>query len=159
LRPPLIWGKGDPNVLPSIIEAVNKGQMMFIDGGNHHFTTCHVINVCSALVKAEEAQLGGTAYFITDGVQLVFKTFIKDYLATQGVKAPDRSVPLTMAKGVASIMEFIWRSLRLGGQPPLYKGLVNTLGMEFTISDKKARQELGYKPVISIEDGLNQMTS
>lgn len=157
LRPPLIWGKGDPNTLPAIIDAVKKGRMQFIDGGKHRFVTCHVTNVCHALILAATTRQSGKAYFITDGEQPVFKDFIKKYVATQGVTVPDKAVSLAMAKRVASAMEFIWKTFRLKGHPPLYKGLVNTLGLEFITSDRKARQELGYKTVVTIEKGLQLM--
>lgn len=157
LRPPLIWGKGDPNTLPAIMDAVKKGRMQFIDGGQHRFVTCHVTNVCQALILAAQSEQSGKAYFLTDGETPVFKDFIKKYVATQGVEVPDKHVSLRMAKTVASIMEFVWKTFRLKGHPPLYKGLVNALGLEFITNDTRARQELGYKTFVTIEQGLNQM--
>jgi nucleoside-diphosphate-sugar epimerase len=158
IRPPLIWGKGDPNTLEGVIDAVKKGRMQFIDGGKHHFVTCHVTNVCHALLLAEQSkQNDGKAYFITDGETPVFKDFIKKYVGTQGVIVPDKEVSLAMARRVASVMEFVWKTFKLKGHPPLYKGLINALGMEFITNDKKARHELGYKPIVTIEEGLNLM--
>ncbi|GAA0527557.1 NAD-dependent epimerase/dehydratase family protein [Chitinophaga japonensis] len=157
LRPPLIWGKGDPNTLPAIIEAVKKGQMQFIGGGKHRFVTCHVTNVCHALILAGETGQNGNAYFLTDGETPVFRDFIKKYVATQGVTIPDKNVSLALAKGVAAVMELIWKTFRLKGHPPLYKGLVNTLGLAFVTNDTKARKELGYKTFVTIEQGLEQM--
>lgn len=157
VRPPMIWGKGDPNTLAGVIDAVNKGRMQFIDGGKHRLVTCHVLNVCHALILADKAEQSGKAYFITDGETPVFKDFIKKYVGTQGVTVPDKSVSLAMAKRVASVMEFVWRTFRLKGHPPLYKGFVNILGLEFITTDKKARTELGYKTFVTIEEGLNLM--
>jgi nucleoside-diphosphate-sugar epimerase len=157
VRPPLIWGKGDPNTLVGIIEATKKGQMQFIDGGKHRFVTCHVLNVCHALILADQTEQNGKTYFITDGETPVFKEFIKKYVATQGVTVPDKSVSLRMAKTVASVMEFVWKTFKLKGHPPLYKGLVNALGMEFITNDTKARQEIGYKQLVTIEQGLDLM--
>jgi len=157
LRPPLIWGKGDPNTLPAIISAVKKGQMRFIGGGQHRFVTCHVTNVCHALLLADKIEQSGQAYFLNDGTYPIFKDFIKAYVATQGASIPDKAVSLPIAKVVASIMEFAWRTFRLGGHPPLYRGLVNTLGLEFITNDNKARQELGYENIVSMERGLELM--
>jgi nucleoside-diphosphate-sugar epimerase len=157
LRPPLIWGKGDSNTLPAIVEAVHKGQMMFINGGKHRFVTCHVTNVCNALLLAEQSQQGGESYFLTDGETPVFKDFIQKYVSMKGVKIPDKSVSLTTARIVASVMEFVWKALWLKGRPPLYKGLVNTLGLEFITTDTKARQELGYKTFVTIKEGMDLM--
>ncbi len=158
LRPPMIWGKGDPNTLAGIIDAVKKGRMQFIDGGKHRFVTCNVANVCHALILADKSdQSGGKAYFLTDGETPVFKDFIKKYVATQGITVPDKEVSLAMAKIIASVMEFIWKTFRFKGHPPLYKGLVNALGLEFITNDKKARQELGYKTFVTIEQGLKEI--
>jgi len=158
LRPPLIWGKDDPNTLAGVIDAVKKGRMQFIDGGRHRFVTCHVTNVCYALMLAERSEKsGGKAYFLTDGETPVFKDFIKTYVGTQGIMVPDKEVSLAMAKRVASVMEFIWKIFRLKGHPPLYKGLINALGMEFVTTDKRAREELGYAPLVSMEEGMNLM--
>lgn len=158
LRPPMIWGKGDPNTLAGVIEAAKKGRMQFIDGGKHRLVTCHVINVCHALILADQSeQAGGNAYFLTDGETPVFKDFIKKYVGTQGITIPDKDVSLAMAKIVASVMEFIWKTFRLKGHPPIYKGLVNVMGLEFITNDNKARQQLGYKTFITIEQGLDLM--
>lgn len=158
VRPPMIWGKGDPNTLAGVIDAVKEGRMQFIDGGKHRLVTCHVLNVCHALILADIAEQSGKAYFITDGETPVFKDFIKKYAGTQGVTVPDKAVSLAMAKRVASVMEFVWRTFRIKGHPPLYKGLVNILGLEFITTDKKARTELGYKTFITIEQGLHLMS-
>jgi nucleoside-diphosphate-sugar epimerase len=157
IRPPLIWGKGDPNILPAIIEAIKKGQMQFIGGGLHKIVTCNVKNVCEALVLAEQSSSGGSSYFITDGEQLVFKDFIQKYVGTQGIDVPDKSVSIRVAKIMATIMEFIWKTFRLKGHPPLYKAMVNTLGLEFITNDTKARRELGYKTFVTVEQGLSAM--
>lgn len=158
IRPPLIWGKGDPNTLAGIIDAVEKGTMQLIGGGKHRFVTCHVINVCHALILSEQSEKSsGKAYFITDGETPVLKDFITRYVGTQGITVPDKSVSLAMAKTVASIMEFVWKTFRLKGHPPLYKGLVNALGLEFITNDTKARREIGYKTFVTIEQGLEMM--
>ena len=157
VRPPLVWGKGDPNTLVGVMEATKKGRMQFIDGGNHRLVTCHVLNVCHALILADQSGQNGETYFITDGETPIFKDFIKKYVATQGVTIPEKSVSLAMAKRVASVMEFVWKIFGLKGHPPLYKGLVNVLGVEFTTNDSKAKKELGYKPFVTIEQGLDLM--
>ncbi|MVM29141.1 NAD-dependent epimerase/dehydratase family protein [Spirosoma sp. HMF4905] len=159
IRPPMIWGKGDNNILPAVLEAIKEGQMQLIGGGKHHLSTAHVLNVCHALILAERAIPSGKAYFITDGESPVFKDFISQYVATQGVTLPDKSVSLGMAKIIATIMEFVWKTFKLNGHPPLYKALVNTLGLEFTLKDRRAREELGYKPIVTIQQGMKLMNS
>ena len=157
LRPPLIWGKGDPNTLPAIVEAIQKGQMMLIGGGQHRFVTCHVLNVCHALYLADQSKAAGATYFITDLETPVFKDFIAQYVQTAGVELPKRTVPLWLARLSAFSLEMLWRILPLKGNPPLYRGLVNVLGLEFTVDCKRVIDALNYTPIISIEKGLQSM--
>lgn len=157
LRPPLIWGKGDPNTLPAIVKAIKKGQMMLINKGEHKFVTCHIKNVCHALILAEQTSKGGETYFITDLETPVFKEFMSNYVSTQNVSLPQKSVSLKQALIIARIMKVFWNLLPLKGHPPLYKGLVNVLGLEFTVDCSKAVKQLNYKPVISIRQGMNEM--
>ncbi|MGA0557887.1 NAD-dependent epimerase/dehydratase family protein [Larkinella sp. VNQ87] len=157
IRPPLIWGKGDSSALPQMIEAADKGQFAFINGGAHQIVTCHVLNVCHALVLAARSPVGGEAFFVTDGEPQGFKSFITALLQTQNVDPGNRSVPLAIARFLGSAMAGIWRTFRLKGHPPLYPGMINTLGLSFIVSDAKIRQRLGYQPVISVSQGLSEM--
>ena len=157
IRPPLIWGLGDTSALPQIVEAAQTGQLAFIGGGKHQIVTANVRNVCHALILAAEGDAAGEAFFVTDGEPQEFRRFITDVLATQGVKAPDRTVPLGVARFMARVLAGVWRLFRLKGAPPLYPGMVNTLGLPFVVSDAKIRQQLGYRPVISVADGLREM--
>ena len=65
LRPPALWGPGDPfsRALP---QAINSGQFAFINRGDYAFDTCHVDNVVEAVQCALERGEGGRALFITD---------------------------------------------------------------------------------------------
>src|SRR5207247_118491 len=49
VRPRFIWGKGDTNLLPELIDAVNSGKFGWISGGHYLTSTCHVDNVVDAL--------------------------------------------------------------------------------------------------------------
>jgi nucleoside-diphosphate-sugar epimerase len=158
IRPPLIWGKGDTSALPQIKAAALNGQLAFINGGKHRFVTSHVKNVCHALILAAEQNVGGEVFFVTDGEHPVFKEFIRAVLTTQGIETPDRHVPLGVARFMARILALVWRVFRLKGHPPLYPGMVNTLGLPFIVSDAKARRQLGYQNVISLQEGLREMT-
>lgn len=157
-RPSLIWGKGESHLLPALTEAVKKNRFKFIDGGNHFFISCHAKNVCHALMLGEKAEIGGETFFITDDEQITIKEFLMRYLKAAGVTIPDVSISYKKAWFVANVLEAVWKLLRLKGEPPLTKATVYATGMEFTASDAKARMQLGYKPVVSYEQGFKEMT-
>ena len=157
LRPRLVWGRGDTTLLPELVAAVEAGRFAWIGGGRHRTDTTNVENVVEGLLLAAERGQSGEAYFVTDGAPVVFREFISELLATQGVEAPSRSVPAWLAGGGAAIAEATWRLLRLGGEPPLTRLAVWLSSQECTIEIAKARGELGYGPVISRQAGLAAM--
>ena len=44
-----------------------------------------------------------------------------------------------------------------GGEPPLTRTAMNLFFREVTVSDAKARSELGYRPVVTVEQGLAEL--
>ena len=159
LRPRLVWGAGDTTLLPEILAAVRAGKWAWIGGGRHRTSTTHVDNVVEGLVRAAERGQPGAAYFVTDGAPVEFRDFITRLAATQGVEMPGRSVPAAVARPLAAAGETVWRGLRLKGSPPLTRTALWLSSLECTIDDSRARSELGYEPVRSIDDGLAELSA
>jgi nucleoside-diphosphate-sugar epimerase len=159
LRPRFVWGAGDTTLLPAISEMIEKGRFAWIGGGRHRTSTSHVDNVVEGLLLAAERGRGGEAYFVTDGEPVVFRDFLTRLLATRGVDPGDRTVPAGVARPLAAAVESAWRVLPLKGEAPLTRFAVWNSTLECTIDDSKARRELGYAPVTSVEDGIAEMVS
>lgn len=158
VRPRFVWGPGDTTLLPVLTEAVRSGRFAWIGGGHHRTSTTHIDNTIEGLMLAAERGAPGGVYFVTDGEPVVFRDFITRLLATQGVEAPTRSVPTRVARAVAATSEAAWRLLPLPGRPPLTRLTVWVSGLETTIDITRAREELGYAPVVTIDDGLAEMS-
>ena len=79
-------------------------------------------------------------------------------LGTQGVKIPDKSAPLAVANVAAASAERIWRLLKRPGSPPLTRFAVWVSSQECTIDISRAERELGYRPVISREEGFAELS-
>ncbi|HWU67406.1 MAG TPA: NAD-dependent epimerase/dehydratase family protein [Stenotrophobium sp.] len=154
IRPRLIWGADDTSVLPQIVELVKQGKFAWIDGGHYLSSTCHVHNVVEGALLAAEKGRGGEAYFLTDGAPVEFRSFMTRQFATRGVVAGERSLPRALIWPLACLIEFLWEHLHLRGRPPLTRTAVVLGCQQVTVSDAKARRELGYLGKTSIEDGL-----
>jgi len=157
VRPRFVWGAGDTTVLPSLVDAVRSNKFAWIGGGEQLTSTTHVDNAVEGLVLGAERGKPGGVYFVTDGEPVVFREFVSRLLGTQGIAPPDRSVPLPPAKRGAAMGETIWKVLPLSASPPLTRMAVWVSSLETTIDISLARQELGYEPVRTIEDGLQEM--
>ena len=159
VRPRLVWGAGDSTILPGIVEAVRAGRFRWIGGGRHLTSTTHVDNVVEGLLLGAERGQSGEAYFVTDGDPVVFRDFISELVATRGVEIPDKELPRRLAAAIAVVSEGVFRALRLKGTPPLTRTAYWLSALECTIDISKARRELGYQPVRSIADGMQELAA
>lgn len=154
VRPRFIWGEDDSTILPRLVESVGKGQFSWVNGGKYLTSTCHVTNVCEGMFLASEKGKGGEIYFLTDGKPVEVKEFFTALLKTQGLEPPNKSIPKIVAQIVASAIEIIWRTFKVKGDPPVTKTAIKLMGEEVTVNDAKARKDLGYKGLVSVEEGL-----
>lgn len=157
VRPPTVWGPRDGTILNEYVDAIESGNFLWIDGGRHPISTTHVYNAVEGHVLAAERGDGGNAYFVTDAEPIEYREFITALVGTVGVEPPDRSVPKWLARPAATLLERAWRTFGLSGPPPLDRATLAIIGCALTVDDSKAREELGYEPVISREDGLAEL--
>lgn len=158
VRPRLIWGVGDTNLVPKLVEAVKTGRWMWIGGGTALTSTCHVKNACHGALLAAEKGRSGEVYFVTDGAPVDYRSFLSALIRSGGVVPGERKLPLWAAKLGAAASEAAWRWMRLKGAPPVTRTAVLLMGQEVTVSDAKARRELGYAPIVSREEGLRELS-
>lgn len=156
IRPPFIWGPGMP-ALDRMVETVRAGQFQWVAGGGQALSTCHVDNLCHALILAADRGSGGEAFFVSDGEDTTLKSFLTRLLASRGVTPKDRAVPFGIAWTMAGVMGAVWRIFRRKGEPPVTRQMLRFIGKDFTIDVSRARNQLGYAPVIPAADGMRAM--
>lgn len=156
IRPPFIWGPDMP-ALDHMVETVRAGQFQWVAGGAQALSTCHVDNLCHALILAADRGAGGKAWFVSDGEDTTLKSFLTRLLDSRGVTPKDRAVPFGVAWAMAGVMVTVWSIFRLRGEPPITRQMLRLIGKDFTVDVGRAREELGYSPVTSVADGMRGM--
>ncbi|MET0390706.1 MAG: NAD-dependent epimerase/dehydratase family protein [Polyangiales bacterium] len=158
VRPRAIWGAGDTVFLPRLCKLVDAGKFAWVGGGHALTSTCHVKNVCAGLLAAAERGKPGEAYFVTDGPPVSYREFIGGQLQALGRDvAHARVLPLSAARVGARALEAYWTWANRPGEPLLTRTAVELIGSQVTVRDDKARRELGYRPVITREQGLEEL--
>ena len=157
VRPRFVWGRGDTTLLPQMREMVEKGRWAWIGGGRHLTATTHVDNTVEGLILAAARGSAGGVWFVTDDEPVVFRDFISALMRTQGIEPPARSIPRPVAGAVAGIGETVLG--RLGRRPPVTRLAYWLSSQECTIDISRARDELGYRPVKSREEGLAELAA
>lgn len=154
LRPPAIWGPGDPwsRGLP---DAIRSGQFAFINRGDYAVSTCHVDNVIEAVQCALQRGEGGRAFFIADQEKQTFREFIASLASVQGLSIEKlHSMPYWLAITLGRLLDTFWAVTRKEGDPPISRSMMRMIGREFTVEDAAARRTLGYVGKVSRADGL-----
>jgi nucleoside-diphosphate-sugar epimerase len=157
LRPRFVWGPGDRTIVAEAKAIVERGAFAWVDGGRARTSTTHVGNLVHACELALAKGRGGEAYFVTDGVDTDFRSFLTRLLAAEGVELPERSMPGWLLEPAATLVEGVWRALRMRGAPPLTRHAVALLRCDCTLRIDKARRELGYEPRVGVEEGLREL--
>jgi len=159
LRPRMVWGRDDTTALPTIADMVRAGKFAWISGGDYLSSTTHIANLCHAVELALTKGRGGEIYHISDGPARSFRETVTALLATQGLVSPEKSVPRPLLRFIASAGDKLFRLTggRLRG--PLSFQEYATSAVEITVDTRKATLELGYRPVVTWEDGLAELSA
>ncbi|WP_353201715.1 NAD(P)-dependent oxidoreductase [Polynucleobacter sp.] len=153
LRPASIWGRGDL-VDRRLGEASNLNKFGWFDEGNYLFSTCYINNLCEAVNKALLSKSTQESFFISDGQAIQFRKWMTMRLSTGHYKIPSLSIPRSFARPLARFTENGWKYLPLCGEPPLIREMVHLMAYPFSISIQKAKDQLAYEPLYSLEDGM-----
>jgi nucleoside-diphosphate-sugar epimerase len=152
LRPHLIWGIGDPHLLPRVIDRARSGRLRIVGDGLNRVDITHVENAAEAHLQAFDALLesacrpGGKAYFLSQGEPVALWPWINELLAGIGVVPIKRRISLRAAYRVGAVAEGLWRILCLSGEPPMTRFVATELAKDHWYSIAAARQDFGYTP-------------
>jgi 2-alkyl-3-oxoalkanoate reductase len=159
LRPHLIWGPGDPHLVPRILASARAGKLRIVGLGTNRVDMVHVENAADAHILAEAALAreaspsGGRAYFITNGEPIVLWDWVNALLAALGEKTINRRVSKASAYSAGFACEMAWRVLGKSGEPPMTRFIAAELATDHWFDISAARRDLGYEPRIRMADG------
>ncbi len=158
VRPGVIWGPGDPTVLPRIAALLERGRMVRIGGGGNVVATTHVANLAEGMVLAARAgAAGGQVYHVLDGEQLTAGEVVDALAAALGARPPRLSLPFAAVYGLALASEAVARLGRRATPPALTRYGVRLVACDCRYDTDKARRELGYRPGVTFAAGVAEL--
>jgi 2-alkyl-3-oxoalkanoate reductase len=161
LRPHLIWGPGDNQLLPRLIEKNRAGRLR-LPAPDKWIDTVYIDNAAQAHVLALDNLLGpataaGKAYFISNGEPLPNGDIIARLLTAAGEQARLGAVHPGLAMVIATLVESLWRLTRRRSDPPLSRFVVEHLATAHWYDLSAARTDLGYQPSVDVATGLEHL--
>ncbi|KAE9609293.1 hypothetical protein Lal_00020596 [Lupinus albus] len=168
IRPSSIFGPGDKLLVPSLVDAARAGKSKFIIGdGNNLYDFTYVENVAHAHICAERAlasegtvseKAAGEAYFITNMEPIKFWEFLSLILEGLGYERPRIKIPASVIMPIAHLVELIYKLLGPYGMkvPQFTPSRVRLLSCSRSFDCSKAKDRLGYAPIVTLQEGLRR---
>lgn len=161
VRPPIVYGPGDQEFLPSMLPMARLGVMLKSGFGPKHYSLIHVDDLCTALLAATER--GQTlskddpsvgVYMVSDGAEHRWEDFCLALAQAMGRAKPTVvPVPETVSYVVGLGSELAARVR--GTIPILNRDKVREMSFPaWTCSSERAAKELGFTAAIPLAQGL-----
>lgn len=162
IRPHLVWGPGDTQLVGRIVDRARSGRLALVGGGAALIDTTYVSNAAESLVTALDmvkpgARCAGRAYVIANGEPRQIRDLVAGMCAAAGVPFEPKDVPLAVARFAGSVIERAWRIARPDTEPPLTRFLAEQLGTAHWFDPRPALVDLGWTPRVSIDEGLRAL--
>lgn len=156
-RPRAVFGPGDTVLFPRILRAASRGRLPLIDTGRPPAVgdLIYVETLCDYLLTlALRDDLRGS-YNLTNDEPVAIQTFLLEAFERLGLPAPRRRVPVRVARGAAAFGEWLYRTFRLPGEPPITRFGVGVFTQSKTFDVTRMRRDLG-PPSVSLAEGVTR---
>ena len=164
LRPHLIFGPGDMNLVPTILERVRQGRMVQVGAGKNivDFTfidDCVEAHLCASRALDANPSAAGRAYFITQGEPVNMWDFINEIIKRSALPAISRNIPVRLALLLGSVCEGFVKLMPGNRTPFLTRFLVSEMATSHYFNISAARKELAYRPMLSMKEAMDRTFS
>ena len=164
LRPHLIWGPDDPHLVPRVVERAKAGKLKLVGNEDKLVDTIYVDNAAFAHLLAAEALYSdapvcaGKCYFLSNDEPVTMANMLNRILKSAGLPAVSKRVPSKVAFIVGSMLESIFKLLKIENEPMMTKFVAKQLSTSHYFDITAAKKDLKYKPIISMEEGMSRLT-
>ncbi|HEY4991675.1 MAG TPA: NAD-dependent epimerase/dehydratase family protein [Nakamurella sp.] len=156
LRPHLIWGPGDTQLVAPVIARARSGRLPLIGRGTALIDTTFVDNAVDALIAALDVcgPVHGEALVVSNGEPRPIGEILQRVCDAAGVPGPRGRVPQGVAMMAGAAVEVGWRIGRRPGVPPMTRFLAEQLGTAHWFDQRRTRILLDWAPRVSLEQGF-----
>ncbi|MBP9891100.1 MAG: NAD-dependent epimerase/dehydratase family protein [Planctomycetes bacterium] len=147
LRPHLIWGPGDPHLVPRVLARARAGRLKRVGDGTNKVDITHVEDAADAHVLALEKidVAAGKAYFISSETINLWQ-WIGELLKRAGLPALTRQVSRAAAYRAGALLEFLYGLFGVSKEPPMTRFVAENLATSHWFDITRAREDFGYEP-------------
>ncbi len=162
IRPHLVWGPGDTNLIPRLLARGRERSLRIVGDGTNRVDISYIDNVVHAHLLAEKnlhqsRTAAGKAFFIGQQEPVQLWPWINDLFARMDVPPVSKQISLSKAKAVGWLLEKVYATLKIEREPKMTRFLAEQLAMSHWFSRKQAEKLLGYTEQVATEEGLERL--
>lgn len=162
IRPHLVWGPGDPHLVPRLLDRGRKADLKIVGSGTNMVDITYVENVAQAHVLAAENLQGGgraagRAYFIGQERPVQLWQWINELLESSGIPVVTVRIPYLLAYAAGAVMEAGYRLAGRTEEPKMTRFLAGQLARSHFFSHDRAALDFGYQPIVTLETGMKRL--
>lgn len=161
LRPHLVWGPGDTQLVQRIVDRALAGRLVLVGSALALIDTTYIDNAAEAVIagvdNAERA--AGHALVISNGQPRTVNDIMQRILRAAGIDTRLRHVPAGIAITAGAAIERIWDMLDRQDDPPMTRFLAEQLATAHWFDQRETRRLLDWQPTVSIEEGFARLTA
>ena len=161
LRPHLIWGPGDTNLIPRLLARGRSGSLKRVGDGSNLVDISYIDNVAAAHLAAAESleandKATGKPYFISQGEPVNLWQWIDSFFEMVGIPLVEKSVSFRKARMAGLLIEGLCKLFKTEKEPLMTRFLAEQLAHSHWFSIDAARRDLGYEPTIDTVEGMRR---
>lgn len=156
LRPHLIWGPGDKQLVGRIVARAREGRLATVGTGAALTDTTYVTNAADAIIagldRAPEIQ--GRVFVVSNGQPRPVAELVGRIVRAAGLEPPSLRVPYVAARAGGLVAERIWDRVDRHSDPPMTSFLAEQLATAHWFDQRETRTALQWQPAISLDEGF-----
>lgn len=162
LRPHLIWGPRDSQLVPRLIERARSGRLRRVGDGTNLISMTYVENAAAAHLQAAAAlspgsPAAGRAYFINELEPVRLWGWIDELLSRAGLPAVRKGISAGAAYAIGAACEAAYGLPRFRGEPPMTRFLAKQLSGSHYYDVGRAQRDFGFHPIVPVDEGMRRL--
>ena len=162
IRPHLVWGPGDTQLVGRIVERAKSGRLAVVGTGNALVDSTYIDNAISAHIAALDAlHIGsacdGKAYVVSNREPRTVNELMRSMCESAGVPFEPRHLSLTLGIRLGALVERLW-PLMQSSEPPITRFIAEQLGTAHWFDQRVVHNDLKWAPSVTLDEGFKQLT-
>lgn len=162
IRPHLVWGPGDPHLIPRLLAKGRAGKLKRVGNGGNLVDITYMDNVAHAHLLAgtnlsNDGSASGKAYFVSQEKPVNLWDWINELFLELAIDPVTQSVPFPVAFGGGALLEAIHYLVKPNSEPQMTRFLAEQLAKSHYFSNENIQKDLGYEPLVSIAEGMQRL--